>query len=149
MKNTFWGNFFDPIESAASTFADWFGWAFETIGEYARKAVNFLANAFIAAGETIINVAKNLPEYFGAAFDAIVTVASDAVSAIGKKFTNLWEAIKLGASGDFAGAFAKLGEDAGYSFTESFSSAFSNLPSLTSGVDYAAIFSTDRVGQAM
>jgi len=149
LKNTFWGNFFDPIESAASTFADWFGWAFETIGEYARKAVNFLANAFIAAGETIINVAKNLPEYFGAAFDAIVTVASDAVSAIGKKFTNLWEAIKLGASGDFAGAFAKLGEDAGYSFTESFSSAFSNLPSLTSGVDYAAIFSTDRVGQAM
>ena len=148
-KKSLFGEFLDRMEEKVTKMKEWFAWGFDTIGGYARTAANFLANSFIAAGETIIAVARNIPEFFGAAFDAVIIAAGDMVKAMARRFTNLKEALQLALSGDFAEAAAKAGEDVGYKFTESFANAFNNLPSLVDGVDYGEIFDTDRVGQGM
>ena len=149
IKQTLFGGFFDRIDNRIKEMKEWFAWGFDIIGGYARTAANFLANSFVAAGETIIAVARNIPEFFGAAFDAVIIAAGDLVKAMAQKFTNLKQALQLALSGDFAAAAAKAGEDAGYRFTESFANAFSDLPSLTQGVDYGEIFGTDRIGRGM
>lgn len=148
-KQSLFGEFLDRMGEKVTKMKEWFAWAFDTIGGYAKTAANFLANSFVAAGETIIAVARNIPEFFGAAFDAVVIASGDLVRAVAQRFTNLKQALQLALSGDFAAAAAKAGEDTGYKFTESFANAFKNLPSLTEGVDYGAIFDTDRVGQGM
>ncbi len=149
VKTTLFGGFFDRIEGITKNMRNWFFWAFDGIAIGVKRVSNFLINSFIAAGETIIAVAKNIPAFFSAAFDSIIILASDLVNAVGKKFGNLGEAIKLGLAGDFSGAIAKAGEDVGYTFTESFANAFKDLPSLTDGVDYNEIFGTDRISQGM
>jgi len=124
-----------------------FGIPFQKIGELAVTTGNFILNTFVAAFESIVAIAKNLPGFFRASFNAIMSIAKGLGDAIVQKMSNVFEALKLLAKGEFKAAFALAGEEVGYSFTDAVATEFNKLPSLVSGVDYDAIYGTDRLKQ--
>ena len=136
-------NFFTPI-------VDFFREILINIGDRVKSGLNFVINTFDFAFQTVKAIVMNIPTFFVDAFKGVLDVAQDFGEAIIKKFNNIFESLSLLKDFEFKKAFAKLGEDTGFSFQESFASSFQGVSLIPEGaVDKDAIFSQDRVGQTI
>jgi len=120
--------------------------AMRRVAQGFRDGFNRVLNTVIASFTQIKHIVTQLPSFFVGAFDGVMSVAQGFGDAIVKKFSNIFEAIKLAGSFEFSEAYAKLGEDTGFSFAESFKKGFGD-----SGInlmDTSDIFDVDRITQA-
>ncbi len=136
-------NFFTPI-------VDFFREILVGIGTRVKDGLNFVINTFDFAFQTVKAIVMNIPTFFVDAFKGVLDVAQSFGEAIIKKFNNIFESLSLLKDFEFKKAFAKLGEDTGFSFQESFASSFEGVSLIPKGaVDKDAIFAQDKVGETL
>lgn len=124
-----------------------FNRSFDRIASVVRSFANFYLNTWVAIGTSVITIIRNIPQFFAEAFRGSIRLISEFGNAAVTKFTQIGDAIRLAMKGDFGGAWAKLGEDSGYDFINSFQQSFKDVPNLLGGIDYSQIYGVDRVGQ--
>ena len=123
-----------PVQAAVQRVVDGF-----------KVAFNYVVNIVVATFTQIKSIISQLPTFFIGAFKGVLSVADSFGEAVVKKFSNIFEAIKLAGSFEFQAAFDKLGEDTGFSMAESFKKGFQD-----SGIDLidtSDIFEVDRFSQ--
>ena len=141
-------SFFNSTTSGISELGSNFVEGFKKYAAVAYDTANNILNAFVVAFVGIKQTIMNLPAVFGGVFTAIGSMATDFAKALGGKFSNLFEGLKMIAGGEFTAGFAKIGEDTGFSFMDSLNKALAEIPPVIPDVDVEGIMGVDRIGQA-
>ena len=98
--------------------------------EFGQYLQDLFASTFTVIGTTVMN----LPVFFVDAFKAVMTMATEFAGAIGQKFSNIFSGIGMMAKGNFSAGFAKMGEEVGYSFADSFNNSFAGVSLKTGSI---------------
>jgi DNA-binding phage protein len=145
----FFGNTFgfviDEVKGMFSTLGGFVGKAFTTIVGLAKNGLNNILNGFIVTFEYIRGIVFGLPNFFIGAFNGVLSLADSFGDAIARKFSNIFEAVKLAGTGKFTEAYEKLGEDTGFKFGEALQKALDEVPPILPEVDTSAIMASDRL----
>mgnify|MGYP003125969784 CR=1 FL=1 len=145
----FFGNTFgfviDEIKGMFSTLGNFVGKAFTTIVGIFKNGLNNILNGFIVTFEYIRGIVFSLPNFFIGAFNGVLSLADSFGNAIARKFSNIFDAVKLAGTGKFTEAYEKLGEDTGFKFGDALQKALDEVPPILPDVDTSAIMGTDRL----
>lgn len=145
----FFGNTFgfviDEVKGMFSTLGGFVGKSFTSIVGLAKNGLNNILNGFIVTFEYIRGIVFSLPNFFIGAFNGVLSLADSFGSAIARKFSNIFDAVKLAGTGKFTEAYEKLGEDTGFKFGDALQKALDEVPPILPDVDVSGIMASDRL----